>query len=250
MLPAPRSKVGMRTYGSFESISAKSNPTPSPPLFFGENSSSDAHSSSEATSFHSRPVSSLSVAPKDTLTSTPFLKIESVSSLALDSVSRSHTVRTDATDMSDVVKVLSSQTAADATAGEHRDIVLGYRRDLELDLFEKQRRRLERKQTKKAVKATRRAVKPPQESHAATEVNDLHKHNQKLTQRWAMEMAVSHFLDGLFAKMDRPYAENFSDTDDDDDDEDKMDNVEEAVGSEDGSECMVECHLLDTSDEH
>lgn len=224
-----------------------SNPTPSPPLFFYTNSS-DAHSSSEATSFNSsRPVSSLSTAPQQAQAMN-FDKEGSghtADSFQFPTPEIRHTVPTDATDMS---VLLHSNDV-----GDDRDvvpsIVLGYRRDLELDTVEKQRRRLERQQERKSAKETRlmnKAAKPALEKLAATEVNELQTLNQRLARRWAMEMAVSHFLDQLLSNMDRPFMENVSQADDDDEVEPQY--GDEGVGSMESGEYMVECQL-DTCEE-
>lgn len=260
MVPAPLTNVAHRTKRSFVPIEQHhSNPTPSPPLYFYTNSS-DAHSSSEATSCNSsRSVSSLSTAPQQAQTmhfamedsgSSTVHTCDTADSLKFPIPEIHHTVPADVADMSDIVNVLLpppiTQTS-DQCDGEP-SIVLGYRRDLERDTVEKQRRRLQQKQARISAKATRlmnKELKPAIQKQAATEVNDLHKLNQRLAQRWAMKMAVSHFLDVLLSKMDRPYMENISDEEDDDEIEPQY--GDEGVGSMGSGEYMVECQL-DTYD--
>lgn len=234
MLQAP---VSLRRNSSFVPIEQHSNSTPSPPLLFYMNSS-DAQSSSEATSYNSssRPDSSLSTTPQQAQTM-PFAMNSSVASDAFKFPMPQirHTVPTD---MSDIVNAMLQ------SSDKVPSIVLGYRRDLERDTAEKKQRRLERQQARIAAKATRlmnKEAKPALEKQAATEVNELHKLNQRLTQRWATEMAVSHFLDELLSKMDRPYMENVSEAEDDDDIEPQY--GDEGVGSMESGEYMVECQL-------
>lgn len=256
MVQALRPDVRLRTNRSFKTIEQHSNPTPSPPLFFCTNSSS-----SEATSSNSsRPESSLSATTQQATQAMHFAMDESVSSsvpntTTTDSFQFSkpkirHTVSTDAADMSDIVNVLLPSNDTDDCPDSVPSIVLGYRRDLELERIEKQRRRLERQQARKSANATRlmnKAAKPAQEEQAATEINELIKLNRRLAHRWAIEMSVSHFLDGLLSKMDRPYMENVSESEDDDDEMEPQ-YGDEGVESMASGEYMVECQL-DTSED-
>lgn len=220
-----RKGLTMRKSRSFVPIKQHRNATPSP-LVFSTSNSSDAQSSNEATSF---PSSSSSGAPQQRKTM----------HFAMGRPARPDpTVPTHADDMSDIVNVL---LPSNDPCDKRDNVVLGYRRDLELDIVDKQRRRLERQQARLSAKETRKMnknAKPALEQKAATEANELHKLNHRLAQRWAMEMAVSHFLDELLSKMDRPYMKNVSEAEDE---EIERQYGDEGVGSMESDEYMVEC---------